>query len=194
MSVTLGSKVDLTVQEIAALLDTFSGADLARAKRIAALYCQGLDGWMPDDLLQEAFTKFLAGDRRWPLGEHPLVVLKTAMHSIASNARKRNRISPIDGSVVLDPSAELDGGMAAVVGSRTTITPEDEVSGRQQLATVYEAIAGDEDLELLAMAWADGLRGNEAGRELGWDKQKYDAARNRLNRRLKALDPERRAK
>ena len=84
--------------------------------------------------------------------------------------------------------------MAAVVGSRTTITPEDEVSGRQQLATVYEAIAGDEDLELLAMAWADGLRGNEAGRELGWDKQKYDAARNRLNRRLKALDPERRAK
>jgi hypothetical protein len=44
------------------------------------------------------------------------------------------------------------------------------------------------------MAWADGLRGNEAERELGWDKQKYDAARNRLNRRLKAFDPERRAK
>ena len=34
-------------------------------------------------------VKFFEGKRVWPGGVHPLVVLKNAMHSIASNARKR---------------------------------------------------------------------------------------------------------
>jgi len=47
---------------------------------------------------------------------------------------------------------------------------------------------------LVVLAWADGLRGAEAREELGWDEKRYDAARNRLQRRLAALDPDRRPK
>ncbi len=62
------------------------------------------------------------------------------------------------------------------------------------MAAVYAAVAGDEDLELLVMVWADGQRGEEAAKELDWDKKKYEAARKRLTRRLDALDSDRRTK
>ncbi|RIV77683.1 hypothetical protein D2V84_00210 [Burkholderia pseudomallei] len=123
-----------------------------------------------------------------------MVVLKTAMHSVASNARKHNEASPVDENVVLEPFEAADGDRTPIAHGKVTVTPEDQTSGKQQIVALYAALGGDEELELLAMAWADGLRGAEAREELGWDEKKYDAARNRLLRRLAALDPDRRSK
>jgi DNA-directed RNA polymerase specialized sigma24 family protein len=187
-------RLSLTRVEVDAVLTAFQPADWTRAEAIAAALCGGLTGWTPDDLLQEAMTKLLEGDRTWPAGVHPLVVLKTAMRSIASNARKHNEASPVDEAVVLDPTTELDSEVTPKAHGRVTVTPEDKTSGKQQLVAVYAIVSGDEDLEMLVMAWADGLRGEDARQELGWDGKKYDAARNRLLRRLKAVDPDRRPK
>lgn len=184
----------LTRAEIEAILTAFKPADWQRAKTIAAGFCGGLTGWKPDDLLQETMLKLLDGSRIWRRSIHPLVVLKTAMHSIASNARKHNEASPIDESVVVDPFEADDDDKTPVAHGKVSVTPEDETSGKQQMAALYAALVGDDDLELLAMAWADGLRGAEARGELGWDGKKYDAARNRLLRRLALLDPDRRSK
>lgn len=182
----------LTTAEVNAALAAFKPADWVRAETIARAMCGGLTGWTPDDLLQEAMTKFLGGERTWPADVHPLVVLKTAMHSIVSNARKHNDASPVDETVVLDPIAELDCEVTPQAHGRETVTPEDIASGKQQLVAIYATVAGDEELELLVVAWSEGLRGEEARLELGWDSKKYDAARNRLVRRLKALEPDRR--
>jgi hypothetical protein len=183
MSAVPDSEPSLSRAEVEALLGTFSPADWQRAKSIATSFCGGLTGWTPLDLLQETVTKFLEGVRTWPAGVHPLIVLKMAKH---------NKVSPVDEDVVLDPfEVESDGETALVAHGKVVVTPEDETSGKQQIAAVYAAVAGDEDLELLVLAWADGLRGDSAMQELGWDNKKYDAARKRLMRRLDAVAPRR---
>ncbi len=88
--------------------------------------------------------------------------------------------------------AEVDEDKSPIAHGAMTVTPENEVSGKQQIAALYASLGGDEDLELLVCEWADGMRGTEARDELGWDEKKYDAVRKRLLRRLAALDPDRR--
>lgn len=190
MSAIPESDERLSRSEVQAALQGLSPADWGRAEAIATAYCGGLIGWAPDDLLQEALCSLLSETRVWRPGLHPLVVLKTVMRSIGSNARKHNDASPIEQNVVVDPSEADQDGKVATVQGKVTITPEDELSGKQQMAALYAALGGDEDLELLAMTWADGLRGVDARHALGWDERKYDAARNRFLRRLKALDPD----
>ncbi|MDI1270546.1 MAG: hypothetical protein PSV40_15770 [Polaromonas sp.] len=179
----------LTPDQIGEVLSDLSAADWQRAKAIAGSLCGGVSGWNADDLLQEAMTKFLAGERVWPVGVHTMVVLKNAMHSIASNARKHNKVSPIDHNVEVDPFETDDEKEGPAALSTTGTTPEELVSGKQQIAALYAALAGDDDLHMLAIAWGEGLRGEDACKELGWDAKKYDAERKRLTRRLEKLDP-----
>jgi len=181
-------------QEIRALLG--SAANFARLKSIASTLAAGVTGLSGDDLLNEAVVRFYEGRRKWPRGVHPLVVFKSAMHSLASDMRKRVALSPVDENVALVTAGgeEASADSRPQVHAAVTLTPEDELSGKKQLAAVYAVVAGDEDLELLVMVWADGLRGEEAANELDWDKKKYEAARKRLTRRLGALDPDRRLK
>lgn len=182
----------LSKAQVEAALNGLSPADWSRANTIAKTMCGGITGWTPDDLLQEALCSLLDETRVWQAGLHPLVVLKVAMHSIASNAREHNKASPIEETVVVDPLEVDEDGKAPVAHGQTTITPEDQLSGKQQLAAVYAALGGDRDLADLVEAWANGFRGADAREVLGWDEKKYDAARNRLQRRLKAVDPDRR--
>lgn len=194
MSVVPAPKSSLSRQEVEALLTGFTPADWQRAKYIASGFCRGLTGWSPQDLLQEAITKFLEGKRIWHSNLHPLVVLKSVMHSISSNVRNRIDTGPVDEDVVLDPIAELEYETTPAAHGKISITPEDIASGKQQLAEVYASLAGDEELELLAMVWSDGIRGQGAMNELDWDKKKHDAARKRLLRKLEAVNPDRRTK
>lgn len=185
--------IQLTRAEINDLLERFSAADWKRAKRIAALLCQGLVDVSPDDLLQEALVNLLEGQRAWPAAIHPLVVIKTAMHSISSNARKHSTRSPIDETVQVDHAEDARGSKhQEAISGTTNITPEDELSGKQQIFALYALIAGDADLEDLVVTWADGLRGRDAMTALSWDTKKYDVARKRLERRLDTLNSERR--
>jgi hypothetical protein len=184
----------LSKAEVEAILNAFSAADWQRAMSIASLLGLGVTGWMPSDLLQEAMVNLLDGTRAWPRDVHSLIVLKNVMRSIASNARRHNRASPIEASVVVDPLAVDEDSKSPIAHGRVDITPEDQLSGKQQLAALYAKLGGDKDLEDLATAWSCGLRGNDARQELGWDAKKYDKERHRLQRRLNELDPDRRPK
>jgi DNA-directed RNA polymerase specialized sigma24 family protein len=179
--------------KIEAILASFDAADWARAMTIAEGFSNSVTGWKAEDLLQEAMRKLLGGERVWRPGLHPLVVLKTAMYGVAFNARRHNKRSPVDENVFLDPFESEELESTPVAHGKVTVTPEDVASGKEQMERLYAAIAGDEDLELLVMAWADGIRGAEAREMLGWNAKKYDAVRNRLLRKLAKLDPERRA-
>jgi hypothetical protein len=192
MSAISGNEQRLTKAEVEAIFAGFQAADWQRAKVISVTLCSGVTGMVADDLLQEAMAKLLSGQRAWPVGVHPLVVLASVMHSIASNVRKREDSGPIDANVAVDElEADVDDKTVYAHGT-VTITPEDELSGKEQMTALYASLGGDEDLELLVAVWADGVRGSEARAELGWDDKKYDAVRKRLLRRLAELEPDRR--
>jgi len=188
----------LPLEEVAEQLRLLlaSPANYARLRRMASARCAGVAGMTGDDLLHETLTRFYEGRRKWPRNVHPLVILNSAMHSIASDERQSAARSPVDENVALASGSAEEGStdVRPQVHGVSRLTPEDDLSGRQQVAALYAVVAGDEDLELLVMVWADGQRGEDAANELGWDMKKYEAARKRLTRRLDALDPDRRHK
>jgi hypothetical protein len=158
---------------------------LSKAEREALL---GATEMTAADLLHETVVDLLSGDRTWKRGVHPLVTLKVAMHSVASNAQKKVDNAPIDQFAMVS-SGEEDApeGQRAPVTAVEPLGPLDTLEGRQQLALIEQLVKGDAEAELVLTAWAMGYSGAEARLETGLDATQFDAARQRLLRKLKPV-------
>ena len=179
---------ELSRAEREALLGAIPPGDWARADSLARMAAYGLAEMGPEDLLQEALTDLVSLDRTWRRGVPPLVTLKVAMRSIASNARKKAANAPIDqyATVSTDEEEPPDGGPRPV-HARDELSPADFADGREQLAWIERAVKGDAEVELVLVAWVMGYSGQEARSETGLDAKQFDAARQRLMRKLKPL-------
>lgn len=176
----------LAPHEVEATLNQMEAADWKRAENSARLLAGGLHECTFEDLLQEACTKFLSGERRFPRGLPPLVVLYNTMRSEANKIRKRAVKGPIDKYVTVSASSdeESDEHFGPRIDAVDSRTPEAAMAAKDQLEYIFKTLEGDEELEMVAMAWADGLRGQEAADAAGLDMKAYDAARKRLDRKL----------
>jgi DNA-directed RNA polymerase specialized sigma24 family protein len=179
----------LSKAEREALLGAMSPGDWARAESLARVAALGLTDMTAADLLQETLTDLLSGDRTWRRGVHPLVTLKVAMHSVASNAQKKVDSAPIDRFATVSTGEEEDAleGQAAPVTAVEQLGPSDTLEGRRQLVLIEQLVCGDDEAELVLMAWAMGYSGAEARQETGLDAKQFDAARQRLLRKLKPV-------
>jgi hypothetical protein len=174
-----------TPGEVATRLDHFSTPQmLAGAMALARFHARGLRHMGPEDLLHEAFTQLRTGQRAWPRGLSELRAIGKAMHSIASNARKKADYMLADD---LRPAA-ADAQASAVLDIPTSNTDPARIAEAQcELDLARQAVRGDADMERLLEAWADGLRGKAAMQMLGWDAKRHDATRKRLLRQLTAV-------
>jgi hypothetical protein len=185
----------LSKAEREALIGAMSPGDWARAESLARVAAYGLTDMTAADLLQETLTDLLSGDRTWRRGVHPLVTLKVAMRSVASNAQKKVDNAPIDQFATVSTGEE-----EAPEGQRTPVTaverldPLDSLEGRQQLALIEQLVVGDAQAEFVLTAWAMGYSGAEARQESGLDAKQFDAARQRLLRKLKPVAAARKTK
>ena len=168
----------LSYQEVLKSLSQMSEADMRRAERIADFLGHRLPGMRGDDLLQEVYTQFLSGDRRFPRDVPALVVLKTAMRSEASNVRKAGRASPVDPRYQIETVADP--------GDRRT--PEVEFLAREEVEVLLASCSGDPEVELVVMAWIDGLKGEAARVSTGLGEMVFDAARKRATRKLAGFE------
>lgn len=183
----------LSTTEVDQALQDLSGADWARAKSECRWISGNLPGFSGNDLLQEACVRLLAGGRHWKRGVPAVVTLKNVMRSIASDTRESIKDGPMDVYAVVDEGAdaEVDDESVAGVCAVELQTPDRVADANAQLAALQEAVMGDDDAQLLLMAWAEGLYGKDAAEELGFDMKRMDAARKRLERRIAALAEER---
>lgn len=173
----------LSYQEVLNALTQMSDANWKRAEAIARPMSHRLPGMTWEDLLQEVCTQLLSGRRRFPRGPAALVVLKTAMRSVASNVRKSGRASPIDIQYRVDTAEDPDDPRLRA-DAEDRRTPEMELLAREQLDGLSQWFAEDPEAELVVMAWADGLRGAEARVATGLSAKGFDAARRRAARKL----------
>jgi DNA-directed RNA polymerase specialized sigma24 family protein len=168
-------------------------ADWKRAEQIADWRAHGLHGPSGEDLLQEACVQLLSLQRRFPRGKQPLVVLKNAIRSCASNIRKSAAERLRDGTVTIQPEYDpefaegFDEMRPIAPGAVDHRTPEVELLAKQELDAHFASLEGDPEAELVMLAWADGLRGAKAIEATGLSSKDFDAARNRLLRKHKAL-------
>ena len=178
----------LSKAEREALLGAMSPGDWARAESLARVAAYGLTEMTAADLLHETLIDLLSGDRTWKRGVHPLVTLKVAMHSVASNAQKKVDNAPIDQFATISTGEEdAPAGQRAPVTATEPLGPLDTLEGRQQLALIEQLVKGDAQAELVLTAWAMGYSGAEARLETGLDAKQFDAARQRLLRKLKPV-------
>lgn len=183
----------LSLAEVDSQLRSLSGADWKRAMSLARLCAAGLVGWTGETLLVEAIAKLCSGDRIWRPGVHPLVTLKLVMRSIASNTRKKEKNGPIDQYATVDVRVgdTEEGDLPPGAQAENSATPEEVADGRSQIRYLETLVVGDEDVEMVVMVLAEGLKGKEAAQELGFDTKRYEAAYKRLMRRLEPLKAQR---
>jgi hypothetical protein len=185
----------LSRAEREALLGAMDPADWKRAESLSRVAAYGLTDMTADDLLQESLTDLLGCDRTWRRGVHPLVTLKVVMHSIASNASKKIDNGPIDQFATVSTGDEdAVEGRPPPVHATEHREPLDTFEGRQQLALIEKLVKGDDHAELVLTAWAMGYTSAEAMQETGLDAKQFDAARQRLLRKLKPVAAARNAK
>lgn len=184
----------LSSQEVREALDQMSDGDWGRAERFAAAVAYGLLDMSGEDVLNEACVALLSGQRRFPRNVRPLIVLKSVVESEASNARKaawerkRDSSFSVEPAGGVDDSSEFDSARQVAPRSVNLITPEDEIIAKERFDALVAALARDPDAELVAMAWADGLRGTIGVEATGLSASAYDAARKRLLRKRKAVE------
>jgi len=67
-------------------------------------------------------------------------------------------------------------------------TPEVEVLAREEVETLLATCSGDPEVELVVMAWIDGLKGEAARVSTGLGDMVFDAARKRATRKLAGFE------
>lgn len=184
----------LPLGEVRRILDEMDGVQWKQAEHLARVAARGVVGMEGEDLLLEACTVLLEGKRRYPPGEHPLVVLKTLMRSLASNARRSPWAKGLNPNVSMEPEPcqddqEESGTRTLADGAINSVTPENEIFDKEQLEAVLALHGGDAEEEAVLVAWALGMRGTEAMEMAGLDAKAYDAVRNRLRRKLAPFMP-----
>jgi hypothetical protein len=169
------------------MLEQMSAADWRRVERFADFRAAGLVGVHGEDLLHHVITKLLAGLRTFPSTTSTLVVLKNAIKSEASNVRRTVNRGPIDVHAEVDTlGLDFDPGEHAGVVAEAVnpVDPLRELLAREQLDQLQQRLEGDDEAQLVAMAWGEGLRGKPAAEAIGLDTKAYDAARKRLERKI----------
>jgi DNA-directed RNA polymerase specialized sigma24 family protein len=179
--------------EVDAALDRLvqDSGEMARVRKLARVIAHGLSAMDAEDLLQKAMMLLLAERRKWPRGLSTWGMLKGVMRSIAYRSRRKpDYLLAEDLGAPSDEDSEVESSQLAE-GVSLEADPARAAQGESELLAVQGAVKGDEELELLVEALADGLTGMSIATELGWDAKKYDAARKRLSRRLAALKTDR---
>ncbi|QKL55195.1 hypothetical protein HI814_00060 [Ralstonia solanacearum] len=184
----------LSPAEVKQELEQMSPADWVRVERLAKWAFAGVSAVSDEDLLQEACTKLLSGERVWHRGYSAVPAIASVLDSMASNYRKREANGPIDTGTIVEAVDAMDETDLLVrnVEPVDTITPDAVASDAQQLTRLEALLVDDADAALVAYAWAEGRRGKDAAEALGMNENQYDAARKRLVRKLETMEDERR--
>jgi DNA-directed RNA polymerase specialized sigma24 family protein len=161
--------------------------EMGRVRKLARVIAHGLRAMNADDLLGKAMLLLLAERRKWPRGLSIFTVLKGVMRSVAYRTRRKlDYLLAEDLGTPSDTDSETESSPLAEGVSPET-DPGRAVEAESELAAVENVVKGDEELELLVQALAEGLTGMAITKEFGWDGKRYDAARKRLSRRLAAI-------
>jgi hypothetical protein len=184
----MSDETSLSKSEVEAALTQMSPADWKRIKIKARTYSKALTYLTADDIIQEALISLLSGDRVWPRSARSVIVVINAMHSEASNCREREQSGAIDHRVDISVlSQQYDEDAGTLVMPINEVTPERIVESRGDIEAIERLVENDEELQDVVLVWSLGIRGKDAAIELGWEMNKYEAARKRLTRLLESL-------
>jgi DNA-directed RNA polymerase specialized sigma24 family protein len=167
--------------DTALALKLVSENDLLRLKTIARLHARGLPpdvAW--DDLLQEAFTRMITGQRVRPEGLGAVAFLAGIMRSLrADHLRRAYRAGRQ--ALRLDQTADE---AREVELCDPNSSPEQWLIAQQQLTAIEKLFVDDPVALQIIAGLGNGLSAEQIRSAEGISKVDYDSARKRMRRSL----------
>jgi DNA-directed RNA polymerase specialized sigma24 family protein len=164
----------------ASALARLSAADLVRLRQIARLRASGLTGVDWEDLLQEAFSRILAGTRRWPLDVPLVAFVAQSLRSLASEHHRKQAAHPF---VALDASSDPSGLPLTIADDRPGADQLMEAIDRH--AALFRGLEQDHGALAVLSGYERGETADETMVRAGLTPLEYDAARKRFRRIVK---------
>jgi DNA-directed RNA polymerase specialized sigma24 family protein len=130
-----------------------------------------------DDLLNEAFARWMASDKPVEGPEQTCNFLRGAISSIRFNIFRHYKVvRRVEGvrAVAQEDDQEDPLDQAA--------DPAASTEGLLFVQQVYDLCDGDEEVQLLLMAQAENATPDQIQRDFGWDEKKYKAVQKRKRR------------
>jgi len=165
---------------VAAALRDLSSAHLLRLRQIARMRSAGLVGVEWEDLLQEAFSRILAGTRRWPV-EVPIVAfIAQLMRSLASEHHRQQAAHPF---VTAEESSDPSGLPLAIADDRPGADLQMEANDFR--AALVRRLEADPGALAVLLSHERGETAAETMARTRLTAHEYDAARKRFRRLVK---------
>lgn len=168
------------VDMVRAAVERLTTEDRIRLLLVAKVF----DPHRHEDLLQEAVSRTLSGERKWRDGVALYWHLHQAMRSIAWDWHKK-----LDENLVLESQCGENGRNASLLAEAeaTTPDPERQAAARLMLESIVEACESDPIVLGLLTGKLQGKTGREIREELSLSQKDFSAAAQRLRRSAKAL-------
>ena len=172
----------LSRQKLEEAIGAFSNADWMRLRSAAQLYA--VYPVEPEDMVQEALCRAIAGTRNCPKDVSVVRFLAEAIRSIAHDElqkveHQRNEVSVHD-ETIENPDAitPLEPGPTA---EERIISNEQSRGTENQLLELFE---GDEKAQLIVMGMSDETEGAELKEITGLDQTGFNSKRRYVRRKL----------
>jgi len=162
-----------STEKLCAAIEGLSTEDLVRLHLVARVF----DPHRYEDLLQEAVTRTLAGDRTWRDGVELVWHLHECMRSIAWDWSKKRDENLILASQCGNGDADILAGVEA-----PTPNPERQAAARLTLERIIEKCGSDPVVLGLISGKLQGKTGREIREELNLNERDFLAAAQRLRR------------
>jgi hypothetical protein len=176
--------------EVSQAIEALSDADALRLMKAAGAHLKKVGhlklGRSPEDLIQEAITRTLSGERSWKRGISFVFHLDQAMRSICSSWRKSASRAEQDGGGEIPSSARLglmDEGDAVLEQAPSREADlEDELRAKQEVDRITRQFANDKIASEVLEGWKMELDGPGIQELGGISEKEYRAAVRRIRR------------
>lgn len=199
-----------TQSEVIQAIESLTDQDSERLEQVATnrifrIGRRAANGRTPEDLLQEAMTRTLDGQRHWyPENVGFVPYLIGAVRSIASEwagHRYRNPDSPdyaaLESQLIKEdeegnPVSPFDGLTTRAPNAEDQMVEAETEAERQALLRAIEQhLAQDENASYVLMGWQDGMDGPAIQEAFGFSETTYRAIVRRIKRNSQKIMEER---
>jgi DNA-directed RNA polymerase specialized sigma24 family protein len=175
----------LAPEEVLEKLDSLSGADKMRLRRIEQRRLGGTD-FKEGELYKEAVCRAIVGQRKCPRGESLIAFLAQSMRGIASHRR-----AALKNQVSLEKT-DRSGKISELQIASDQLDPEATLIEQEAVGIVshiYDCLDGDEEAQLVILAISEGKKGKELRDAIGVDQATFDYIMKRIKKVMRKKYP-----
>lgn len=176
------------LESVEAAIKALSPPDLCRLRAAAKLRLRVLGPYLTDrdeeDLLQEAVTRTVCGDRHWRRGidfhRHLDMVMKSICNSWVKQRVRAGAAAEVAEVHLLDPDPEIQSESPLDEATSLQPNPEEALTAKQELGELTSHFRDDTVVCEIIAGWAQGLSGPEIQELAGISKKEFEAGVRRL--------------